>query len=993
MFMRKLSILLTLGLVFTIAWAQAPKRIVNDPSRLSKSERPLPLPALTEPATQAASPTGNTLPIGTVTSSAVTATKIAESANTFGSLVNETNQVWTVPGTGSNGGAVSFLFRVNPTQCGGNSGIFRYVLSSNGGSTWDVGAATVPPAFNGCYGKGPVNPANTRPGRYPNAVLFPRGNSSSMDSLALVYAAPVLQTSGSGWDGWVAGSVTRAATMTPVVSQESYQQQGGNQYFTYSLVHQIHPTTGAQQFWFLSRSWDGTNVGTTFLLNKGVWNSSTRQVTWSLVQTINLPYSAVNTTNAAAASAIAFDPTGTKGYIGFLSDLTGGTDSVFSPVFMESTDGGDTWGAPIEIDIEGFAGLREHLILNSPLVIVTTSTGTDTVPFSRGKPTCAFDMDIEVDALGNPHMLVVVGNGGTVTSPAAYSIFSGLELEVYDVTKDLYGDWNMLQVADQFTLRGTFGDPNVTSGSFTADPYVQVTRSADGTKIFYSWTDSDTVGTGLTSNQAPDLIGRAFDVIAQKLTPVENWTKGDLNWATKVLLPKTSNIALHPNSRTWKVPTVIANLDNGNAISQTSYWYFSDITYDSIDFNEDPVFFYNCKENAYANTLTPTNATCGLSDGTMTLAVSGGVGPFTYAWSNGASTQNLGNLAPGIYTVTVTDSKGCEDILTANVINAGAPALALGAVTNPACFGQNNGAATVSATGGTGTLTYNWSCAPGNNSPTATGLSGGSCTVTVTDANNCASILSFNLTTPPAIVLNTNNTNILCNGDNNGTASVTLLAGGAGSLGVAWAGPGGFTATGNSLNGLRAGTYVATATDANGCTVSSSVTIAEPARLAVSLSPVEPSDPTACDGIITAAATGGTAPYAYLWSNGANSAFNFGLCNGTFTVTVTDANGCTSIQVTRFAVSIDKDLAAGVNSFNLMPNPNNGQFSIELALAQRSEVAVEVLNTQGQMVFRRNLGVLQTAETAMNLSHLSAGIYLVRVKTALGEVSRKLVIR
>ena len=140
---------------------------------------------------------------------------------------------------------------------------------------------------------------------------------------------------------------------------------------------------------------------------------------------------------------------------------------------------------------------------------------------------------MEVDANGDPHMLVCVAGASTINTPqAGYTILSGLGLYVFDVTKDAFGDWNMLYISRQATFRGTFGanqaDP-ADAANFTSDPYLQVSRSGDGTKMFYSWTDSDTTGIGGNDNNLPDLITRSFDMTSNKMSEVINWTGNDLD--------------------------------------------------------------------------------------------------------------------------------------------------------------------------------------------------------------------------------------------------------------------------------------------------------------------------------------------------------------------------------------------------------------------------------------------------------------------------------
>ncbi len=952
--------------------------------------------------------------LGNVSGSAVTAIKVAESSNAFTSLVNETNQVYSLPSAG-NGGAVAFFNRQNIQDCGGqtgDNGRFRYSISIDGGATWNIGGnggTYVPPSFNGCYGIGPVTPTYTRPCRYPNMNLFARGGSNSADSLALVYSGPVLQPSGTGWDGAVVGTVLNVADSMNnfAVTQEQYVQQAGNQYFTYSMVSQVDSRTGAINFWYGARSWDGTNVGNTFFLNKGTYNPNTKRVNWTLAKTINLPYFTGFDGNPRAANfSIAFSPNGQHGWIGMVGDLIGGEDTVYQPIFIHSDNYGDTWGSAVEVNINDFPELIDTLVLNSPPAVFVDSLGNpvDTLPFSLGKATTGFDCDLEVDADGNPHMMVVVGSATSVTTTeAGYSIFSGLGLYVFDVTKDAYGDWNMLYISRQTTFRGTFGDESVTSGFFTADPYLQVSRSADGTKIFFSWTDSDTTGIGGTDNNLPNLLGRAFDRTTNKLTNKVNFTSNDLDWATRAILPKTANSAIQAGT-VFKVPTVVLSLDNGDAIQPVSFWYFQDVQYDTdTDFTNNPIFFYNCKQNPFTNMPTVGDASCAMNnDGTATITPGGGVSPYSYVWNTGNAadtTASLTGLAAGVYTAFVSDDKGCVDTVTAIVNNVGAPTatISTATVTNPSCFGSTNGTATVASTGGSGGTTYLWS--NGETTAAATMLPAGSNRVTVTDMNGCASFAVVNLTQPPAIVATTVSSDVLCNGDGNGSAEVTLVTGGAGGFTFLWDDASG--TTGTSLTGVGGGTYTVTITDMNGCEETSSVTIVEPAALTATTSNTPP---TVCgitfDGTASATAMGGTAPFTYTWTTSSGAAagsgsFIFGLDCGYYKVTVTDDNGCQFVQDSILVglVSIEDDITAGINSWSLFPNPAESNLNVEIELVNIDQVRFDIIDLHGRTLVSRSFNSSLNIRSSFDLSDVAKGIYLVKLSTSKGATTRKLIVK
>ena len=291
-----------------------------------------------------------------------------------------------------------------------------------------------------------------------------------------------------------------------------------------------------------------------------------------------------------------------------------------------------------------------------------------------------------------------------------------------------------------------------------------------------------------------------------------------------------------------------------------------------------------------------TDVSCnGGSNGTATVAVTGGTAPYTYSWSpTGGAAATATGLMAGTYTVTVTDANSCSTTQSFTITES--PALVATAVsqTNLSCYGGANGAATVEATGGTAPYTYSWS-PTGGTAATATGLMAGTYTVTVTDANACSTTQSFTITQPSALVVTpVSQTNIACNGAATGSATVAV-AGGTGTYTYSWAPSGGTAAT---ATGLAAGTYTVTVTDANACSTTQSFTITQPSALvATAASQTNVSCYSGANGSATVAVTGGTPGYTYSWApSGGTGATATGLSAGTYTVTVTDANACTTTQ-------------------------------------------------------------------------------------------------
>jgi uncharacterized repeat protein (TIGR03803 family) len=285
-----------------------------------------------------------------------------------------------------------------------------------------------------------------------------------------------------------------------------------------------------------------------------------------------------------------------------------------------------------------------------------------------------------------------------------------------------------------------------------------------------------------------------------------------------------------------------------------------------------------------------TPATCyGNSNGTITFTGSGGTAPYTYNWNpgNGSSDPATG-LSAGIYTITVKDANGCTATTTGVITQPALLSATISNVFDVTCNGDDDGYATVTVTGGTSPYTYSWTPL-GGNLPTATGLTAGCYTVTVADANGCTTSATVCLTQPPVLsITNISIANIPCNGGS-GCASVTI-SGGTPRYTYLWEPIGETTATACYLS---AGTYTVTVADGNGCEVTTTATITQPATaLQDSIKSAEVTCYGDNDGKAKVFPYGGTSPYTYLWSNSETKEGMSGISAGTYTCIVTDNNGC-----------------------------------------------------------------------------------------------------
>ncbi|MEN9302204.1 MAG: hypothetical protein RL264_633, partial [Bacteroidota bacterium] len=288
---------------------------------------------------------------------------------------------------------------------------------------------------------------------------------------------------------------------------------------------------------------------------------------------------------------------------------------------------------------------------------------------------------------------------------------------------------------------------------------------------------------------------------------------------------------------------------------------------------------------------TSTNVTCfGLANGSITSNVSGGTSPYSYSWNNGASTANLSNLAPGTYTLTLTDFNGCVRTRNVTITQPIAPLDVTAVRTNINCFGQNNGTITLTVTGGTTPYSYLWS--NGSTTKDLSGLSSGVYSVIVTDARGCQSSTSVTITEPSSpISVSLSGIDLTCFGNFSGSIT-SSVSGGTAPYSYAWSNG----ATTSDLSGLAAGVYSLTLTDFRSCQQVVAVTISEPPAMVLNENVVNISCFGLSDGSISTNLVGGISPYTYSWSNGSTVSDLNNLFAGSYILSVTDSKGCQIID-------------------------------------------------------------------------------------------------
>lgn len=285
---------------------------------------------------------------------------------------------------------------------------------------------------------------------------------------------------------------------------------------------------------------------------------------------------------------------------------------------------------------------------------------------------------------------------------------------------------------------------------------------------------------------------------------------------------------------------------------------------------------------------TVIDANCGVCDGVIAMAPTGGIPPYTHSWSNGLSTPTITNLCPGFYTDTITDFNGCIQTFTVILSNSSGPSGVTSTINDATCYAACDGSANVIPIGGLSPYTYLWM--PGGlTDSTITGQCAGTYALTVTDANLCVFNTNIIIGQADSITENSTFASVSCNSVCDGTASVTP-SGGTSPYTFLWS----TSSTSSSVSGLCAGPISVTITDFIGCTKVVNLTIPSPVALTLDTSTTNTLCNSSCDGTATAIPGGGTAPYTYQWNDPSfqTTATAIGLCAGTYNVVLTDFNGC-----------------------------------------------------------------------------------------------------
>jgi hypothetical protein len=297
--------------------------------------------------------------------------------------------------------------------------------------------------------------------------------------------------------------------------------------------------------------------------------------------------------------------------------------------------------------------------------------------------------------------------------------------------------------------------------------------------------------------------------------------------------------------------------------------------------------------------MTSAPVLCNNDSTGQAMVQASGSGGFTFEWSNNQDSNVIDNITDGWYSVTVTDSFSCSTIDSVLVVEPSEVSLTAVDSSDVNCFGGNDGFATYTFTGGVGNYQYSWTDSSGvwsSDSLNLTNASAGMYFLNAADSNGCSVLDTVSIGEPPVLALTIDSTSDLtCYQNADGYLSATVT-GGFGSYNYYIDG---VAAVSLTIDSLDAGSHVVSVVDDNGCSDSASFTLTEPVLLTASTSVVQylggiqVSCIGATDGAIDVFVNGGTLPYNYLWADGDTTEDRSNIGAGSYSMTVTDEQGCT----------------------------------------------------------------------------------------------------
>jgi hypothetical protein len=893
------------------------------------------------------------------TAQCTTSQTLGASGNMFGMILNGSHPVSADKSLNT----IVFLHRNDAVTFGGNTGHLRFDVTTNGATTWTSNI-------------GVINPANTNLARYPNAAIYNPTSNTNPANAYLLHFCPTV--SGSSFVGDVSGVCKFDGTSIT----ETYNQPG---VVTGQIPRSLVKSTN-NTFWTADPIFT-PSIG--YLLYKGVWSSSINDIVWTTSYTFAPSY--YSGSPSGTEPSIAFDPTGMIGWFSFPAHVsTGPTNPGYYPVFYKTTDGGVTWNGPFQADL-------------NKLSCITNST-------SAGVPSTNNEHDLIVDVNGNPHFFTTVG------SASSYAFNYSAWHHMYDITMK-NGVWVAYDVGN---VLGGQAVTTSTGGSAVQTQAPHAARTADGTKVFFTWTDNTSYSLG-GANTSPNVYGKAFNVVNETWTPVKDFSSCNVDASGKVFFPHMAPEVLEPSSNTFKLAYMYTGYTvPGDLLSTINNIFLNNANFSTSEFTittpppPTPTITGVPIIGGTATVLYCPNSTVNINIGNAGQAI----------WSNGITTTSLAIINPTVNTYTVVAQVGCYAGTTSIIINT--LNVNAAAISPSICPGSS---ASFSVTGNA----YGYTWTPGGITGTNVTLNPTSNTVAVTaSGDGCTSMNTVSITILPTPTLSIAGNNTICAGsvltltvsgannywwsDNSTNATFTIIPSSNTTYSVT-----GFAAntctssasvnvyikptpTVNAITtatGICAGqsatlmvtgatsytwdgvpgnntlpvspvvttVYTVSGTSSNGCIDSKTISITVYALPSITITPGRPSF---CKGEKMSLTASGASTYTWVVPGALTPSI---LAQPTITTTYTvmgrSSEGCESTKLYTLTVSLCTSIAelkSGAE-VSIYPNPNNGEFIISSDL----NLEIKMINELGQTVRIIELNENNVYKTSVK--ELSPGIY------------------
>jgi len=358
-----------------------------------------------------------------------------------------------------------------------------------------------------------------------------------------------------------------------------------------------------------------------------------------------------------------------------------------------------------------------------------------------------------------------------------------------------------------------------------------------------------------------------------------------------ITISATNNFPSMPVNYLWApLGSIISGANSANAVISPA----STTTFIATGTNAN-----GCKDTAtvlvnvikIASPVTVINVKCnGQCNGSIELNPNSGIAPYSYAWSHNPSviTPLASALCIGNYTGTITDSFGCKLVINQAITQPDSIHISFSDTNHVVCNGICDGMARVAVTGGVSPYQYHW--VTGATIDSISSLCAGMYNITVTDFNQCTETGLIKILDTSSFEAIPNLIMTRCYLECNGQAAIVATAG-VPPYQYLW----NTSSINDTLFNLCSGTYYATVTESHGCIRTVFAEITQPDLLTISNSTlISPNCNGTCTGSISLTVTGGTPPYSFVWSNGgSNDSINHNICAGNYSVSITDAHGCT----------------------------------------------------------------------------------------------------